>query len=738
MMLGRVTCSVLVIFWIAPVITLDLSDTGLEESFDVIYKFPSVSEEDSYSSDELFDEKENNLNNILAAEDVNESRMNKRALPKKKKRRPVFTNRNELVPHIRIAENHELKLRCDAFGNPEPNITWTRNDLPIGIAYIASTKWTIIMRPRVVDSGLYECIVCNDFGCIHSVTEVEVFDGNPRIVQGNIVNTTVMVNSNVTFKCPVDSSYFPISIKWMFYYKIKTTDFKYRNIYLTLKEGSDQDLILSNVNHADEGWYHCTASNPYGSVSKHAYLHVCLHNHEDVQITPLSNRNRYSTEFTNLVIFFTGSFSTLLIMLLFRKYKGRRKNHSMKFVPTWTKEVNAVNDEDSTGEPSSMNKPMVLIEKHPREVKQNNGGKSATKYEYKFQIDQKWEIPRSKILLAEKLGDGAFGEVFRAEIRNLAEWKTASVVAVKKLKEGFKDSDVVEFVREVEVMKQIGRHENIINLLGCSNSDEQLYAIVEYALHGSLDNFLKKHRPDAINKQIEPKVLSQKDLITFGCQIARGMEYLASKRVIHRDLAARNVLVCEGTVLKVADFGLARDIHGNEYYRKTTASKLPFRWMAPESLENSYYSSQSDVWSFGVLIWEIMTLGDCPYLSWNTDLLLIHLKTGKRLEQPPLCSSELYRFMNKCWELHPKHRPTFGEAAQYLELLAPRSITSDESYLLQKSAQLTQTSFSNNQQNVTDISNQNMDQSELKLGEDEHCSINKNYVSMVDLMNKIQ
>lgn len=169
----------------------------------------------------------------------------------------------------------------------------------------------------------------------------------------------------------------------------------------------------------------------------------------------------------------------------------------------------------------------------------------------------------------------------------------------------------------------IGKHVNIINLLGCCCKDGPLYVIVEYAPHGNLKNFLRSHRfgsnYEATNEK-EKKILTQKELISFAYQIARGMEHLASRRVcvkdskfscpywnnlliffrfllqcIHRDLAARNILVSDNYVMKIADFGLARDIHDQEYYRKTTTGKLPIRWMAPESLEEKFYDSQSDV-----------------------------------------------------------------------------------------------------------------------------------------------
>lgn len=173
----------------------------------------------------------------------------------------------------------------------------------------------------------------------------------------------------------------------------------------------------------------------------------------------------------------------------------------------------------------------------------------------------------------------------------------------------------------MEVMKMIGKHINIINLLGCCCQDGPLYVIVEFAPHGNLRDFLRKHRPSSgyecsDGEEKETKTLTQKDLVSYSYQVARGMEYLASRRVtsvniisltafwnslifflqcIHRDLAARNVLVSDDYIMKIADFGLARDIHSQDYYRKTTDGRLPVKWMAPESLFDKVYDAQSDV-----------------------------------------------------------------------------------------------------------------------------------------------
>ncbi|KAL1400812.1 hypothetical protein pipiens_001152 [Culex pipiens pipiens] len=208
-------------------------------------------------------------------------------------------------------------------------------------------------------------------------------------------------------------------------------------------------------------------------------------------------------------------------------------------------------------------------------------------------------------------------------------------VAVKMLKENHTDDDVKDMVCELEIMKMIGRHPNIIGLHGCCSKN------------GPLDDLL----------------------ISFASQIASGMEYLASIKCIHRDLAARNILVSEGHIMKIADFGLARDVQDHDYYRKVTAGKVPIRWMAPESLEKFYFDSRSDVWSFGVLLWEIMTLGAQPYQhisSW--EYLLQYLKQGNRLEKPAQCPDDVYALMAECWQLVPRERPSFGEIVQQLKL----------------------------------------------------------------------
>ena len=161
-------------------------------------------------------------------------------------------------------------------------------------------------------------------------------------------------------------------------------------------------------------------------------------------------------------------------------------------------------------------------------------------------------------------------------------------------------------------------------------------------------------------------------------QVCKGMEYLHSMKCIHRDLAARNVLVSKDLIIKIADFGLARDVHKNDYYRKIGDGCLPVKWMAPEALFQRTYTTRSDVWSFGVLLWEIMTLGASPYPSVpNLEKLLQLLRIGHRMERPANCSLDVYMIMMECWSSEPTKRPPFSELVDDLDRLLTQAREGD-------------------------------------------------------------
>jgi len=223
---------------------------------------------------------------------------------------------------------------------------------------------------------------------------------------------------------------------------------------------------------------------------------------------------------------------------------------------------------------------------------------------------------------------------------------------------------------ELKILIHIGEHQNIVNLLGACSKSGKLCVILEYCPYGDLSSFLRDKRSifQPSWNRVEDSfssVFTYFDLANFTYQIARGMDFLASKKCVHRDLAARNILVSkdhnDAYVLKVADFGMSRDIYSDGVYVKQSSGVLPLKWTAPESIADSIYTSQSDVWSFGIVLWEIFTLGGSPYPGISSDVFLGYLRANKRMEQPEGCPDEFYSLMQDCWIEEPDCRPSFAK-----------------------------------------------------------------------------
>ncbi|KAL6429262.1 hypothetical protein ACFW04_008165 [Cataglyphis niger] len=290
--------------------------------------------------------------------------------------------------------------------------------------------------------------------------------------------------------------------------------------------------------------------------------------------------------------------------------------------------------------------------------------------------ESRWEFPRDKLRLQTVLGQGNFGQVWKAEADDLTGHQgTTRLVAVKTIKEGASDREKEDLDRELEIMKQLGSHPNVVTLLGCCTEEEPHYLILEYVMYGKLLAYLRDHRTRQYfyNFSEDSAALTSRDLTVFGYCVARGMEYLASKKIIHRDLAARNVLVDHNKLCKIADFGMSRFANedGEVIETRHGRNALPIRWMAPESLIYSLFTTKTDVWSFGILMWEIVTLGSTPYPDMTAREVMRNVHNGYRLERPSHCRSELFRVISRCWHADPDRRPEFQtlrrDLAQLLE-----------------------------------------------------------------------
>uniref|UniRef100_A0A8D1PMG3 Proto-oncogene tyrosine-protein kinase receptor Ret n=1 Tax=Sus scrofa TaxID=9823 RepID=A0A8D1PMG3_PIG len=304
---------------------------------------------------------------------------------------------------------------------------------------------------------------------------------------------------------------------------------------------------------------------------------------------------------------------------------------------------------------------------------------------FKIPEDPKWEFPRKNLVLGKTLGEGEFGKVVKATAFRLKGKAGYTTVAVKMLKENASPSELRDLLSEFNLLKQVN-HPQVIKLYGACSQDGPLLLIVEYAKYGSLRGFLRESRkagPGYVGSggsrhssyldNPEERALTMGDLISFAWQISRGMQYLAEMKLVHRDLAARNVLVAEGRRMKISDFGLSRDVYEEDSYVKRSKGRIPVKWMAIESLFDHIYTTQSDVWSFGVLLWEIVTLGGNPYPGIPPERLFNLLKTGYRMERPDNCSEEMYSLMLQCWKQEPDKRPVFADISKDLDKMMVKS-----------------------------------------------------------------
>nr|XP_023017922.1 fibroblast growth factor receptor homolog 1-like isoform X2 [Leptinotarsa decemlineata] len=607
-------------------------------------------------------------------------------------------NMKKLV--VRPAGNM-FRLNCKAGGYPTPNITWfSKNKTPPSrtMGDIKTSHWSLTLEESTLDDkGNYTCLVCNIVGCIDFtfvVDIVERFPSKPYIKEGYPQNITVLKDTNATFECPQVFVDLEPYIQWFRAENQTEMSDDYSKSNWTEQKSNDGNtnqeiFIIPNVTHEDEGWYACFASNSLGTTVSKGYLQVV--DEEPAPVELEQSRHLGTILIVIGILAVSVTFVIVFICIHYRQKIKREKREKMIAVETaraaivtqWTKKViieKINNASENVTEPLLM--PVVKIEKQKSQA--NNYGDGMIS-EYELPMDSDWEIPRETLCLGKNLGEGAFGKVVKADAMNLLKPGSNSIVAVKMLKEGHTDNEMMDLVSEMEMMKMIGKHINIINLLGCCTQGGPLYVVVEYAPHGNLRDFLRQHRPSsgyelAVGEKKDKKTLTQKDLVSFAYQVARGMEYLASRRCIHRDLAARNVLVSEDYILKIADFGLARDIHCNDYYRKTTDGRLPVKWMAPEALFHRVYTTQSDVWSYGILLWEIMTLGGTPYPSVpSVEKLFQLLRNGHRMEKPPCCSLDIYMQMRECWSYQPTERPVFSELVEDLDRIL--TITANEEYL---------------------------------------------------------
>ncbi|XP_061817409.1 fibroblast growth factor receptor 2 isoform X6 [Nerophis lumbriciformis] len=612
---------------------------------------------------------------------------------------PYWTSSAKMEKKLHaVPAANTVKFRCAAGGNPRPKLSWLKNSRPfrqedrMGGYKIRSQHWTLIMESVVPsDKGNYTCLVENEFGAINHTYTLDVVERSPHrpILQAGLpANTTVYVGEDARFVCKVYSDAQP-HIQWLKhisqngsrngpdgnpYVKVLKT----AGVNTTDKE--IEVLYLPNVTFEAAGEYTCLAGNSIGISYHTAWLTVLPAAEKNAEPLP--------PDYVEIAIYCAGVFLIacmvgIVVVCRMRNtakkpdFGGQPAVHKLSKQIPLRRQVTVSADSSAS---MNSNTPLVRI------TTRRSSAHDDPIPEYDLPEDPRWEFSRDRLTLGKPLGEGCFGQVVMAEALGIDKDKPkeALTVAVKMLKDDATEKDLSDLVSEMEMMKMIGKHKNIINLLGACTQDGPLYVIVEYASKGNLREYLRARRPPGMEYsydigRVSDEQLTFKDLVSCTYQVARGMEYLASQKCIHRDLAARNVLVTESNVMKIADFGLARDVHNIDYYKKTTNGRLPVKWMAPEALFDRVYTHQSDVWSFGVLMWEIFTLGGSPYPGIPVEELFKLLKEGHRMDKPGNCTNELYMMMKDCWHAISSHRPTFKQLVEDLDRIL--TLNTNEEYL---------------------------------------------------------
>jgi len=588
-----------------------------------------------------------------------------------------------------------------------------------------------IDNAREEDSGMYKCEArnINDtvvFGKLFDVSAVRrSWGAEPHIfMSDSLENQTATVGNMVKLECPLAKTNFviPPSIE---FYKYKSSHTDVHGAPYLCDSAAERDLLqrctggncensevfeIKKVRFNDTGWYSCRVVNEHmNAETKCGYLHVMAEEPKSDRPRPDNRQITMRLEAVILVALGISSVflvTVLIIAFMFRKYRRERRKKKIagdafRNVYHWTKVVLIERQKQSVVPDVTIEKRKCLAPAPSGSSggggKNNNGDFDDVENhesEYLFlQPDRKWEFNRALLLLKSDLGQGEFGKVVlgtvSASLPNNTEHALIDVrgtVAVKMLKEGHSDQDMADFVKEMEIMKSIGSHPNIINLLGvCTQPPgKPLYLIVEYAKYKNLKGYLSYHRrrrldawDNAYERPLSHPTLQSyhddpidlKEMLNIGYQVAKGMMFLATKKCLHRDLAARNILVTENMTYKIADFGLARDVKTTEYYRKKTGGRLPVKWMSPEAIFDSIYTTESDVWSFGILLWEIVTLGDTPYKNLSVEEVYEWHKVGRRMERPHDCPESVYDVMRDCWSLKPADRPSWKMLVNALQSL---------------------------------------------------------------------
>uniref|UniRef100_A0A669CWA3 receptor protein-tyrosine kinase n=1 Tax=Oreochromis niloticus TaxID=8128 RepID=A0A669CWA3_ORENI len=589
-----------------------------------------------------------------------------------------------------------------------PFETQTSHILSGGLGYERSTS-LLIPAVNQSDSGTYRCHAHNERGRSDEAMELKVYDQGfiKMLVSQSPVQEEVKEGESLSLKVEFDAYPAPSFMSWSYNGKIlhNTTD--------TSSNQYSSKLRLVRVLGSEGGIYNFSASHKDASVDHSFHVYVNSKPVITAQEGPVDGQVRCIAAGYPVpkISWYFCELPHFSLWVCWCSFSERVVPHKL-FTPLLTGMV-------ATGVILSLVL-VVLLYKYLQKPKFQiqwkvietvHGNNHIYIDPTQLPYDSKWEFPRQKLRFGKTLGSGAFGKVVRATAYGLCSADAVTTVAVKMLKPNAHSTEKEALMSELKVLIYLGNHVNIVNLLGACTVGGPILVITEYCCYGDLLNFLRRKRESFLNSRagdgyyhnvsnptestsseatgtgympmrpsekerssesddIDELSLDAEDLLSFSYQVAKGMEYITSRNCIHRDLAARNILLTHGRVAKICDFGLARDITTDASYVLRGNARLPVKWMSPESIFDCVYTIESDVWSYGILLWEIFSLGNSPYPGMQVGSAFYRMiQEGHRMSRPEYAPTEMYDMMLSCWNHDPLKRPSFKKLVEKTELL---------------------------------------------------------------------
>ncbi|KAM9183833.1 NT-3 growth factor receptor isoform 5-T5 [Dugong dugon] len=592
------------------------------------------------------------------------------------------------VSHVNLTvrEGDNAVITCNGSGSPLPDVDWIVTGLQSINTHQTNLNWTNVHAINLTlvnvtseDNGFtLTCIAENVVGMSNASVALTVYYP-PRVV--SLEEPELRLEHCIEFVVRGNP---PPTLHWLHNGQPLRESKIIHVEYYQEGEVSEGCLLFNKPTHYNNGNYTLIAKNPLGTANQTINGHFLKEPFPVVEVSPtppitVTHKPEEDTFGVSIAVGLA-AFACVLLVVLFimiNKY-GRRSKFGMKGP------VAVISGEEDSASPlhhinhgittpSSLDAgpdtvvigmTRIPVIENPQYFRQGHNCHKPDTYVQ--------HIKRRDIVLKRELGEGAFGKVFLAECYNLSPTKDKMLVAVKALKDPTLAARK-DFQREAELLTNL-QHEHIVKFYGVCGDGDPLIMVFEYMKHGDLNKFLRAHGPDAmILVDGQPRQakgeLGLSQMLHIASQIASGMVYLASQHFVHRDLATRNCLVGANLLVKIGDFGMSRDVYSTDYYRVGGHTMLPIRWMPPESIMYRKFTTESDVWSFGVILWEIFTYGKQPWFQLSNTEVIECITQGRVLERPRVCPKEVYDVMLGCWQREPQQRLNIKEIYKILQAL---------------------------------------------------------------------